>query len=110
MKNATVEFWQCDAHAVYLHSSDSVPKQARQDKNFQGFGRFETASSGEYCFRTIKPAHCGSEYRGHPAYLWVVAWAKPGEKANALAFLAVSFSPTVAGGWAKPGERALPPA
>jgi protocatechuate 3,4-dioxygenase beta subunit len=29
---------------------------ARQrDANFQGFGRFTTASSGEYRFRTIKP-------------------------------------------------------
>jgi protocatechuate 3,4-dioxygenase beta subunit len=25
------------------------------DVNFQGFGRFETGSSGEYYFRTIKP-------------------------------------------------------
>ena len=26
-----------------------------KDKNFQGFGRFVTGSSGEYLFRTIKP-------------------------------------------------------
>lgn len=63
VKNATVEIWQCDANAVYLHSSDSVPKKAQQDKNFQGFGRFETASSGEYRFRTIKPV----PYPGRPA-------------------------------------------
>jgi protocatechuate 3,4-dioxygenase beta subunit len=27
----------------------------KRDTNFQGFGRFATASSGEYLFRTIKP-------------------------------------------------------
>jgi protocatechuate 3,4-dioxygenase beta subunit len=27
----------------------------RRDRNFQGFGRFLTGSSGEYYFRTIKP-------------------------------------------------------
>src|SRR5262249_45937465 len=39
VKNALVEIWQCDANAVYLHSSDSGPKAKQQDKNFQGFGR-----------------------------------------------------------------------
>jgi len=52
---ATVEIWQCDAKAVYLHTRDSAPKAAQQDKNFQGFGRFVTSSTGEYYFRTIKP-------------------------------------------------------
>src|SRR5262249_17532309 len=37
---------------VYHHSQD---KHAAPDKNFQGFGRFLTGSSGEYYFRTIKP-------------------------------------------------------
>jgi protocatechuate 3,4-dioxygenase, beta subunit len=37
---------------VYLHSADM---HAKRDANFQGYGRFETASSGEYRFRTIKP-------------------------------------------------------
>ena len=31
------------------------PKKDQQDKNFQGFGRFMTGSTGEYYFRTIKP-------------------------------------------------------
>jgi len=53
LKNALVEIWQCDAKGVYLHTEDSG-KRAR-DKNFQGFGRFLTGSSGEYYFRTIKP-------------------------------------------------------
>jgi protocatechuate 3,4-dioxygenase beta subunit len=55
VKNAVVEIWQCDANGVYLHTADSGGKQDKQDKNFQGFGRFVTGSTGEYYFRTIKP-------------------------------------------------------
>jgi protocatechuate 3,4-dioxygenase beta subunit len=40
---------------VYLHTDDSSGKQDKQDKNFQGYGKFLTGSSGEYYFRTIKP-------------------------------------------------------
>ena len=63
VKDATIEIWQCDANAVYLHTADSVPKAAQQDKHFQGFGRFTTGSKGEYRFRTIKPV----PYPGRPA-------------------------------------------
>ena len=52
IRNALVEIWQVDNNGVYLHSAD---KHASRDPNFQGFGRFLTASSGEYYFRTIKP-------------------------------------------------------
>jgi protocatechuate 3,4-dioxygenase beta subunit len=55
VKNAVVEIWQCDANGVYLHTADSDGKKDKQDKNFQGFGRFVTGSTGEYYFRTIKP-------------------------------------------------------
>src|SRR5262249_9336937 len=55
VRNALVEIWQCDAKGVYLHTNDSGPKKDIQDKNFQGFGRFLTGSTGEYYFRTIKP-------------------------------------------------------
>src|SRR3954466_4620590 len=55
VRNALVEIWQCDAKGVYLHTADSDPKKDQQDKNFQGFGRFLTGSTGEYYFRTIKP-------------------------------------------------------
>ena len=55
VKNAVVEIWQCDAKGVYLHTGDSDGKKDQQDKNFQGFGRFVTSSTGEYYFRTIKP-------------------------------------------------------
>ncbi len=53
IRNAVVEIWQVDGNGVYLHSgSDDGQKR---DKNFQGFGRFLTGSSGAYYFRTLKP-------------------------------------------------------
>ena len=53
IRNALVEIWQCDNSGAYLHAgSDNGNKR---DKNFQGFGRFLTGSTGEYYFRTIKP-------------------------------------------------------
>src|SRR5213082_3274666 len=52
IRNALVEIWQVDNNGVYLHTRDS---HAARDKNFQGFGRFLTGSTGEYYFRTIKP-------------------------------------------------------
>lgn len=63
IRNATVEIWQCDANQVYLHTADSDGKKDQQDRNFQGFGRFTTGSTGEYYFRTIKPV----PYPGRPA-------------------------------------------
>ena len=53
VRNATVEIWQVDAKGIYLHSR--APNVEERDSNFQGFGRFETGSTGEYRFRTIKP-------------------------------------------------------
>jgi len=53
IKNAAVEIWQCDQNGAYLHSGTS--NADKKDRNFQGFGRFTTAASGEYLFRTIKP-------------------------------------------------------
>ncbi len=52
VRNALVEIWQCDSNGVYLHTRDT---HAAREKNFQGFGRFLTGSTGEYVFRTIKP-------------------------------------------------------
>lgn len=63
VRDATVEIWQCDANEVYLHSGDSDSTRNKQDKNFQGFGRFTTGSKGQYYFRTIKPV----PYPGRPA-------------------------------------------
>jgi protocatechuate 3,4-dioxygenase beta subunit len=53
VRNATVEIWQVDNNCAYLHTRSG--NRANRDPNFQGFGRFLTASSGEYYFRTIKP-------------------------------------------------------
>jgi len=53
IRNAVVEIWQCDNSGAYLHSKTG--NSDKRDKNFQGFGRFITGSSGEYLFRTIKP-------------------------------------------------------
>lgn len=63
MRNLTVEIWQCDAHQVYINTRDASRKPDQIDHNFQGFGKFETASSGAYRFRTIKPV----AYPGRPA-------------------------------------------
>ena len=53
VRNAVVEIWQVDNNGAYLHSRSG--NKDKRDANFQGYGRFETASSGEYRFRTIKP-------------------------------------------------------
>jgi protocatechuate 3,4-dioxygenase, beta subunit len=53
VRNALVEIWQVDNNGSYIHTKD--PHGENHDKNFQGFGRFLTGSTGEYYFRTIKP-------------------------------------------------------
>ena len=52
LQGVTIEIWQVDSNGHYIHSADA---SAKNDANFQGFGRFETGRSGEYRFRTIKP-------------------------------------------------------
>ena len=54
IRNAIVEIWQVDSTATYLKERSRKPPGSF-DVNFQGFGRFETGSSGEYYFRTIEP-------------------------------------------------------
>ena len=76
LRNATVEIWQCDNSGVYLHTADSGPKKDKQDKNFQGFGRFITGSTGEYLFRTIKPV----PYPGRTPHIHVAVKLKGKEK------------------------------
>lgn len=56
VRNAFVEIWQVDNNGVYLHSADKRKRES-QDKNFQGYGRFMTDSTGSYYFRTVKPVH-----------------------------------------------------
>ena len=52
LRGVVIEIWQVDNNGRYIHSGDA---SARNDANFQGFGRFETGQTGEYRFRTIKP-------------------------------------------------------
>ena len=53
LRNMLVEIWQVDNNGAYLHSGTT--NKDKRDKNFQGFGRFFTGSTGEYYFRTVKP-------------------------------------------------------
>ena len=46
IRGVTVEIWQCDANAVYLHTGDSGRNADQRDRNFQGFGQFLTDSTG----------------------------------------------------------------
>src|SRR5262249_15410019 len=52
VRGALVEIWQADNNGAYIHSASPI---ANRDGNFQGYGRFETGSNGEYLFRTVKP-------------------------------------------------------
>jgi protocatechuate 3,4-dioxygenase beta subunit len=61
IRNAVIEIWQCDKDGTYL--KQFTRDGDKFDKNFQGYGRFLTASTGEFYFRTIKPV----PYRGRPA-------------------------------------------
>ena len=53
IRNALVEIWQVDGNGAYIHTAD--PNRTKHDRNFQGFGRFLTGSTGDYYFRTVKP-------------------------------------------------------
>ncbi len=53
IKGALIELWQADDHGTYIHSRGA--DHGERDANFQGYGKFETASDGGYRFRTIKP-------------------------------------------------------
>src|SRR6187401_1968019 len=39
IRNAIVEIWQADTGGIYIHSKSGGDK-AKQDRNFQGYGRF----------------------------------------------------------------------
>ncbi len=63
VKKAIVEIWQVDSNGVYLHTE--ARGRNRRDRNFQGFGRFETGALGEYRFRTIKPVRYSGARAAH---------------------------------------------
>lgn len=70
IRNARVEIWQVDGQGVYLHSKGG--DRNKQDKNFQGFGRFTTGLKGEYYFRTVKPV----PYPGRTPHIHVAVYVK----------------------------------
>lgn len=74
IRNALVEIWQVDSQGVYLHSGSNNAE--KRDKNFQGFGRFLTGSTGEYYFRTIKPV----PYPGRTPHIHVAVKLKGRDK------------------------------
>src|SRR5205085_11881309 len=52
IRNALIEIWQVDNTGSYLHSHGTNPENGnKRDPNFQGYGRFLTASTGEFYFR-----------------------------------------------------------
>ena len=53
IRSALVEIWGADNYGSYIHSNGV--SGGRRDSNYQGYGRFLTASDGRYLFRTIKP-------------------------------------------------------
>lgn len=74
IRSAVVEIWQVDGNGVYLHGmSSNGPKR---DRNFQGFGRFTTGSTGDYYFRTVKPV----PYPGRTPHIHVAVKMKGREK------------------------------
>jgi len=62
VRNAVVEIWQSDNTGAYIHTNG---RREQMDKNFQGFGRFLTGTTGEYYFRCIKP----SKYFGRAPHI-----------------------------------------
>jgi protocatechuate 3,4-dioxygenase beta subunit len=52
LRGVVIEIWQVDNNGHYIHTADAG---ARNDADFQGFGRFETGQDGAYRFRTIAP-------------------------------------------------------
>jgi protocatechuate 3,4-dioxygenase, beta subunit len=74
IRNVLVEIWQVDNGGAYLHEGTS--NKEKRDKNYQGFGRFLTGSTGEYYFRTIKPV----PYPGRTPHIHVAVKMKGREK------------------------------
>ncbi len=53
VSGAKVEIWQCDAFGNYKHPRD---RGDRSEPEFQGYGTTSTLKTGEFRFRTIRPA------------------------------------------------------
>jgi protocatechuate 3,4-dioxygenase beta subunit len=52
VRGAVVEIWQADNNGAYINTNSPL---TNREPNFQGYGKFETASDGRYIFRTVKP-------------------------------------------------------
>src|SRR6185295_12062878 len=81
IRNALVEIWQCDNNGAYIHTKTGNAE--KHDKNFQGFGRFLTGSTGEYLFRTIKPV----PYPGRTPHIHFAIKLKGREKFTTQCYL-----------------------
>jgi len=57
-RGVVIELWEADANGCYIHTEGASRGQTR-DPNFQGYGRFLTASDGRYYFRAIRPVPYG---------------------------------------------------
>lgn len=57
ISGAVVELWVADNNGIYWYvsSSSGTNNYANRDKNFQGYGKCTTDSSGAWSFLTIKP-------------------------------------------------------
>ncbi|MFN7939532.1 MAG: IPT/TIG domain-containing protein [Bryobacteraceae bacterium] len=53
IRNAVMEIWAADNVGSYIHTSGALNGQ--RDSNYQGYGKFETSSNGQYLFRAVKP-------------------------------------------------------
>jgi protocatechuate 3,4-dioxygenase beta subunit len=54
VSGAQLELWQANSVGRYAHAEDIA--KAPLDHNFQGFASLKTGASGEWRFKTIKPA------------------------------------------------------
>ncbi len=74
IKDALVEIWQTDANGRYIHSRDY--QKGENDKNFQGYGLFQTSSNGAYRFRTIRPVAYGSGFGRRTPHIHIAIRSK----------------------------------
>ncbi len=74
LRDVLVEIWQVDNNGAYIHSRSG--NASKRDANFQGFGKFQTGSTGEYRFRTIKPV----AYPGRAPHIHFAVYVKGQQK------------------------------
>ena len=102
IRNAQVEFWQCNAAGRYDHPGDRA-NPAALDPNFQGFARLATDGDGQFKFRSVKPKdydtpigrrtpHIHFDIRGRSERL-VTQMYFPGEPLNDIDFLLKNAAP-----------------